>query len=197
MGTIRRRALRVRRQASSPKIRNRSGRRRPVVLARPPPGRQWPCRADDGAIARSGSAWAPGDGTAVWDRGALGSCVSPSRRSVRFPTSRPDWGRYALVRENPDLLQTPRGGPAEARDVADPIPGQQPVFRPARLDRPAFRFERHDAPPNIRSAATSNTSQSTRASVAPPRQSEILYDEAKARARFNELAGVSGVDAVI
>lgn len=33
--------------------------------------------------------------------------------------------------------------------------------------------------------------------VAPPRQSEILYDEAKARARFNELAGVSGEDAVI
>lgn len=33
--------------------------------------------------------------------------------------------------------------------------------------------------------------------IAPPRQSEILYDEAKARARFNELAGVSGADAVI
>ncbi|TAJ56884.1 hypothetical protein [Brevundimonas sp.] len=28
--------------------------------------------------------------------------------------------------------------------------------------------------------------------VAPPRQSEILSDEAKARARFNELAGVPG-----
>lgn len=28
--------------------------------------------------------------------------------------------------------------------------------------------------------------------VAPPRQSEILYDEARARLRFNELAGVSG-----
>jgi len=33
--------------------------------------------------------------------------------------------------------------------------------------------------------------------VAPPRQSEILYDEARARARFIELAGVSDVDAVI
>lgn len=33
--------------------------------------------------------------------------------------------------------------------------------------------------------------------VAPPRQSEILYDEAKARARFNELAGVSDADGVI
>ncbi|MGV9006040.1 MAG: hypothetical protein ACOH1H_04790 [Brevundimonas sp.] len=33
--------------------------------------------------------------------------------------------------------------------------------------------------------------------VAPPRQSEILYDEAKARARFNELAGVSDADEVI
>jgi len=32
--------------------------------------------------------------------------------------------------------------------------------------------------------------------VAPPRQSEILYDEARARARFNELAGVSGADDV-
>ena len=33
--------------------------------------------------------------------------------------------------------------------------------------------------------------------VAPPRQSEILYDEAKARARFNELVGVSGPDGPI
>ena len=33
--------------------------------------------------------------------------------------------------------------------------------------------------------------------VAPPRQSEILYDEAKARARFIELADVSGMDPVI
>ena len=32
--------------------------------------------------------------------------------------------------------------------------------------------------------------------VAPPRQSEILYDEARARARFNELAGVSDADVV-
>lgn len=30
--------------------------------------------------------------------------------------------------------------------------------------------------------------------VAPPRQSEILYDETRARARFIELAGVSSVD---
>lgn len=28
--------------------------------------------------------------------------------------------------------------------------------------------------------------------VAPPRQNEILYDEAKARARFNEIARVPG-----
>lgn len=28
--------------------------------------------------------------------------------------------------------------------------------------------------------------------VAPPRQSEILYDEAKARGRFDELVSVSG-----
>ncbi|MBI2262759.1 MAG: hypothetical protein HYU62_13975 [Caulobacterales bacterium] len=33
--------------------------------------------------------------------------------------------------------------------------------------------------------------------VAPPRQSEILYDEIKARARFNELAGASGMDAAV
>lgn len=33
--------------------------------------------------------------------------------------------------------------------------------------------------------------------VAPPRQSEILYDEARARARFNELAGVSDAEGVI
>jgi len=33
--------------------------------------------------------------------------------------------------------------------------------------------------------------------IAPPRQSEIFYDEAKARARFNKLAGVSGADNVI
>ena len=33
--------------------------------------------------------------------------------------------------------------------------------------------------------------------VAPPRQSEILYDEATARARFNDLAGVSDADGVI
>lgn len=33
--------------------------------------------------------------------------------------------------------------------------------------------------------------------VAPPRQSEILYDEAKARVRFNELAGASGMDDAI
>ena len=33
--------------------------------------------------------------------------------------------------------------------------------------------------------------------VAPPRQSEILYDEAKARARFDELAGVSRVDTAV
>ncbi len=33
--------------------------------------------------------------------------------------------------------------------------------------------------------------------VAPPRQSEILYDETKARLRFNELAGVSGGETVL
>jgi hypothetical protein len=33
--------------------------------------------------------------------------------------------------------------------------------------------------------------------VAPPRQSDILYDEAKARLRFNELAGVSGGETVL
>lgn len=33
--------------------------------------------------------------------------------------------------------------------------------------------------------------------IAPPRQSEILYDEAKARARFNELTGVRGADDVV
>jgi len=33
--------------------------------------------------------------------------------------------------------------------------------------------------------------------VAPPRQSEILYDEARARARFNHLAGASDADGVI
>lgn len=33
--------------------------------------------------------------------------------------------------------------------------------------------------------------------IAPPRQSEILYDEVKARARFNELAGVSGKETVL
>ncbi|MDI1326968.1 MAG: hypothetical protein PSV23_09255 [Brevundimonas sp.] len=31
--------------------------------------------------------------------------------------------------------------------------------------------------------------------VGPPRQSEILYDEAKARARFDELAGASHTEA--
>ena len=31
--------------------------------------------------------------------------------------------------------------------------------------------------------------------VAPPRQSEILYDEAKARARFDELHGASHTEA--
>ncbi|HYC96817.1 hypothetical protein [Brevundimonas sp.] len=32
--------------------------------------------------------------------------------------------------------------------------------------------------------------------VAPPRQTEIMYDEAKARARFNELAGILPGEAV-
>ncbi len=33
--------------------------------------------------------------------------------------------------------------------------------------------------------------------VAPPRQNEILYDEAKARARFAEVSGFSGGDAAV
>ena len=33
--------------------------------------------------------------------------------------------------------------------------------------------------------------------VAPPRQSEILYDETKARVRFDELAGVTGKETVL
>lgn len=33
--------------------------------------------------------------------------------------------------------------------------------------------------------------------VAPPRQSEILYDEAKARARFDVLAPVTGAESVV
>lgn len=33
--------------------------------------------------------------------------------------------------------------------------------------------------------------------VAPPRQSEIVYDEARARGRFDELASASDVDPVI
>ena len=30
--------------------------------------------------------------------------------------------------------------------------------------------------------------------IAPPRQSELIYDEDKARARFNALAGISAAD---
>ncbi|MBU3971913.1 MAG: hypothetical protein KKG54_14020 [Alphaproteobacteria bacterium] len=33
--------------------------------------------------------------------------------------------------------------------------------------------------------------------IAPPRQSEILYDEAKARLRFNEVAGVLGQETAL